>query len=95
MENDKKYHLQKSESSFLQGPRSRFKEFIFTLKVQYNFIKGFRKMHFIGPCVTVFGSARFSPDSIHYQNAEKIGSALSKLGFTSYDRRWSWNNGSR
>lgn len=82
MENDKKYILQKSESPFLQGPRSRFKEFIFTLKVQYNFIKGFRKMHFIGPCVTVFGSARFTPDSKHYQNAEKIGAELSKLGFT-------------
>ncbi len=77
-----KFHLEKSESQFLQGPRSRFKEFIFTLKVQYNFIKAFRKMHFIGPCVTIFGSARFTPDSKHYQNAEKIGAALSKLGFT-------------
>lgn len=83
MENQQnKFHLQKSESRFLQGPRSRFKEFIFTLKVQYNFISAFRKMHFIGPCVTVFGSARFPPDSKHYQNAEKIGAALSKLGFT-------------
>ncbi len=82
MKNNIKYHLQRSESPFLRGPRSRFKEFIFTLKVQYNFIKGFRKMHFIGPCVTVFGSARFTPDSKHYQNAEKIGAELSKLGFT-------------
>jgi len=77
-----KFHLQKSESRFLQGPRSRFKEFLFTLKVQYNFIKAFRKMHFIGPCVTIFGSARFLSDSKHYQNAEKIGAALSNLGFT-------------
>ncbi|MGO3183574.1 MAG: TIGR00730 family Rossman fold protein [Aequorivita sp.] len=82
MKKKTRYHLQKSESKFLQGPRSRFKELIFTFKVQYNFIKGFRKMHFIGPCVTVFGSARFSSDSTHYQNAEKIGAALSKLGFT-------------
>ncbi len=82
MENTPKYHLQKTESPFLKGPRSRFKEFIFTLKVQYNFIKGFRKMHFIGPCVTVYGSARFEPDSEHYKNAEKIGAELSKLGFT-------------
>ncbi len=82
MENNTKYHLQKSESPFLRGPRSRFKELFFTFKVQYNFIKGFRKMHFIGPCVTVFGSARFTPDSKHYQNAEKIGAELSKLGFT-------------
>lgn len=82
MENKIKYHLQKTESSFLKGPRSRFKELFFTFKVQYNFIKGFRKMHFIGPCVTVYGSARFEPDSEHYKNAEKIGAELSKLGFT-------------
>ncbi len=82
MENKIKYHLQKTESPFLKGPRSRFKELFFTFKVQYNFIKGFRKMHFIGPCVTVYGSARFEPDSEHYKNAEKIGAELSKLGFT-------------
>ncbi len=82
MQDPIKYHLKKSESPFLQGPLSRFKELIFTFKVQYNFIKGFRKMHFIGPCVTVFGSARFTPESKHYQNAERIGAELSKLGFT-------------
>ncbi len=78
----KKYHLQKSESQFLDGPRSRFNEFLFTLRVMSSFIKGFRKMHFIGPCVTIYGSARFTPDSIHYQNAQQIGADLSKLGFT-------------
>ncbi|WP_432410117.1 TIGR00730 family Rossman fold protein [Rasiella sp. SM2506] len=77
-----KFHLQKSESRFLQGSRSRLKEFVFTLKVQYNFIKAFRRMHFIGPCVTIFGSARFKRDSEHYKNAQKIGAALSRLGFT-------------
>lgn len=82
MEKEPKYHLQTSESRFLQGPRSRFKEFVFLLKVQINFIKAFQKMHFIGPCITVFGSARFTPDSKHYHNAEKIGAALSNLGFT-------------
>ncbi|MCG2420137.1 TIGR00730 family Rossman fold protein [Aequorivita sp. F47161] len=82
MENTPKYHLQNTESPFLKGPRSRLKELWFTFKVQYNFIKGFRKMHFIGSCVTVYGSARFTPDSEHYRNAEKIGAELSKLGFT-------------
>ncbi len=82
MDKKPKYHLQRTESPFLKGPRSRLKELWFTFKVQYNFIKGFRKMHFIGPCVTVYGSARFEPDSAHYKNAEKIGAELSKLGFT-------------
>jgi len=39
-------------------------------------------MHFVGPCVTVFGSARFTKESLHYKNAEKIGAELSKMGFT-------------
>lgn len=82
MKSEKKYHLQRSESPFLRGPRSRLRELLFTFKVQYHFIQGFRKMHFIGPCVTIYGSARFLPGSKHYQNAEKIGAELSMLGFT-------------
>ena len=76
------YRLSKDESLFVQGPLSRIKELIFTFKVQYNFIKAFRKLHFIGPCVTVFGSARFGSESKHYKNAEKIGAQLAQLGFT-------------
>ncbi|MDX1829007.1 MAG: TIGR00730 family Rossman fold protein [Lutibacter sp.] len=70
------------EHSFLQGPRDRLKEFFFTIKVQYHFIKAFRKLHFIGPCVTVFGSARFEENNFFYKKAEEVGKALSKLGFT-------------
>jgi len=82
MENQKKYVLSRNESLFVRGPLSRFKELLFSFKVQFSFIAAFRKMHFIGPCVTVFGSARFTEDSTHYKNAEKIGAALAKLGFT-------------
>ena len=82
MENQPKFRLSKSESTFIRKPLSRFKNLLFTFKVQYNFIKAFRKMHFIGPCVTVFGSARFGPETNHYQDAERIGRELAKLGFT-------------
>lgn len=74
--------LQPEESKFLTGPRSRFSELFFTLRVLFSFIKGFRKMHFLGPCVTVFGFARFQPDNVYYQKAEKVGAALANLGFT-------------
>lgn len=70
------------ERLFLQGPRDRFKELLFTIKVQYNFIKAFRKLHFIGPCVTVFGSARFDKNHAYYKKAEEVGAAISKMGFT-------------
>jgi len=82
MENNNNHRLQTEESKFLRGPLSRFKELFFTFRVQFSFIKAFRKMHFIGPCVTVFGSARFEADNPYYQQAEKVGAALADLGFT-------------
>lgn len=71
-----------SERRFLEGPRSRTREFRFVLKVCWEFIKGFQKLHFVGPCVTVFGSARFKEDHPYYIKAMEMGAALSKLGFT-------------
>jgi uncharacterized protein (TIGR00730 family) len=71
-----------SERRFLAGPRPRKREFLFLLKVMREFINGFQKMHFIGPCVTVFGSARFKEDHIYYQKAKEVGKAVSDLGFT-------------
>ena len=56
MNTDKKIKLSKDESLFIRGPLSRFKELSFAFKVFFYFIKAFRKMHFIGPCVTVFVS---------------------------------------
>ncbi|MGB5701064.1 TIGR00730 family Rossman fold protein [Muriicola sp.] len=76
-----KYRLQPAEEVSLTGPSSRFKELLFTFRVQWSFIKGFRKMHFIGPCVTIFGSARFKSDNPYYKSAEEIGAAMVKLGF--------------
>ncbi len=70
------------EYSFLSGPRSRFRELYFTLEVLRNFVRGFRRMHFLGPCVTVFGSARTERTDTYYQTAEHIGEALAKMGFT-------------
>jgi hypothetical protein len=70
------------ERSFLQGPRSRLSELYFTAKVAWYFIQSFRKMHFLGPCVTVFGSARIGPNSPFYKQTEELGRALAKMGFT-------------
>jgi len=78
----KRKHLERSESRFLRGPRSRIAELFFAIRVLFSFISAFRKMHFIGPCVTVFGSARFDKDSEFYRQAEEVGGALAKLGFT-------------
>jgi uncharacterized protein (TIGR00730 family) len=70
------------ERLFLEGPRSRTQELVFMIKVLFEFIKGFRKFHFLGPCATVFGSARFTEDHPYYEMARRIGAELVHLGFT-------------
>jgi uncharacterized protein (TIGR00730 family) len=67
---------------FLEGPRSRFAEFFTLLRVLRDFLRGFRTLHFVGPCVTVFGSARIKPDDPHYELTRKMGAAIARLGFT-------------
>lgn len=70
------------ENLFLEGPRSRFRELLTVLRVMKEFIVGFRALHFVGPCVTVFGSARFRQEHQFYHQAREVGAALSRLGFT-------------
>ena len=72
----------KSEIQFLEGPQSRWKEFKFTVNVLLEFIKGFRTLHFVGPCVSIFGSARFAEDHPSYQQAQALAGEVAKLGFT-------------
>lgn len=71
-----------TEIEFLEGPKSRWTDFKFAFKVFQEFIKGFRTLHFVGPCVTVFGSARFTEENKYYQDARKLGAGLAQLGFT-------------
>src|SRR5438552_2595985 len=47
-----------------------------------DFLRGFRTLHFVGPCVTVFGSARIRPEDPNYELARKMGAAIARLGFT-------------
>jgi uncharacterized protein (TIGR00730 family) len=67
---------------FLEGPRSRFEEFFTLLRVMRDFLRGFRTLHFVGPCVTIFGSARIKPGDPRYELARKMGAAIARLGFT-------------
>lgn len=79
--NTRHVNYSQSERRFLVGPRSRRRELLFSFKVLWEFLKGFRAFHFLGPCVTVFGSARFDKNHAYYKKAEEIGSRLSGLGF--------------
>ncbi len=70
------------EGWFLSGPRSRFEELERTFKIAWEFVQGFRRLHFVGPCVTVFGSARFGEDHRYYALARELGARLATMGFT-------------
>ena len=72
----------KTEIHFLEGPQSRWSDFKYSVSVFFEFIKGFRALHFIGPCVTVFGSARFKEDHLYYTQARELSGEIAKLGFT-------------
>ncbi len=74
--------MTKSEIKFLEGPQNRWKDFKFAFSVLMEFIKGFRSLHFAGPCVTIFGSARFKEDHIYYKQTVIIAGEIAKLGFT-------------
>ncbi len=50
-------------------------------KIMSEFVEGFEKMAKIGPCVSVFGSARTKPDNKYYQLAEEISEKLTREGY--------------
>ena len=70
------------EQVFLEGPQPRAHEFWRVLRIAREFIMGFRALHFVGPCVSVFGSARFLENHPHYVLARQMGARLSQMGFT-------------
>jgi uncharacterized protein (TIGR00730 family) len=79
-------HIEKvipaQESIYLEGAKPRVNELLFGWSVFIQFIKGFRALHFVGPCITVFGSARFKEDHHYYKAAEEIGKHIAITGFT-------------
>jgi uncharacterized protein (TIGR00730 family) len=76
------YACDESDRRMLEGPRSRTGEFLTLLRVMRDFLRGFRVLHFVGPCVTMFGSARTRADDPHYQLARRMGAEVVRLGFT-------------
>jgi hypothetical protein len=50
-------------------------------KIMSEFVNGYETMARIGPCVSIFGSARTKPDNKYYLLAEKIAYKISKAGY--------------
>ncbi len=70
------------EKHFLEGPRERRFELARAVRIFLEFMRGFRALHFSGPCVTVFGSARFPESHRYYELARQTGYELARAGFT-------------
>jgi len=70
------------ERTFLRGPRSRLTELARVIRISGELIRGFRRLHFVDPCVTVFGSARFEPDHRYYALGQEMGGRIAQLGLT-------------
>lgn len=52
-----------------------------TFKIMAEFVEGFEKMAKIGPCVSIFGSARTSPDHLHYKLAVQTSKLIAEAGY--------------
>ena len=70
------------EQQMLAGPESRWTEIRRALRIMGEYVRGFRALHFMGPAVTVFGSARFGEEHRYYALARTMGRRLGESGFT-------------
>src|SRR5580704_11259147 len=71
-----------AEYHLLKGPRPRATELVEAGRIFAECIRGFRQLHFVGPCATVFGSARFKDGHPYYALARELGGKLAQAGFT-------------
>ena len=74
-----KQSVDTAERQFLEGPRSRLAELWRALRIFGELIRGFRALHFLPPCVTVFGSARFAEDNPWYALARTTSAGLARI----------------
>ena len=63
-------------------------------KIVGEFVNGYEKLSRIGPCVSIFGSARTKPDHKYYKLAEEVASKIVESWVRCYHWRWARNYGS-
>jgi uncharacterized protein (TIGR00730 family) len=78
----KMFELELPDRTLLSGPSSRIKDLTTLFRICADMLRAFRVLHFVGPCVTIFGSARVAPGSRYYEMARQMGQESSRLGFT-------------
>jgi hypothetical protein len=71
-----------TENGLLIGPGRRLAELRRAARFSIEFVRGFRALHFVGPCVTIFGSARFGEGHPYYALARATARSVGRAGFT-------------
>ena len=69
------------DAEFLANPRSRWRNLAILHRIATEMLRGMRRLHFVGAAVTVFGSARVTPETSTYEQARQLGRALGSAGF--------------
>jgi uncharacterized protein (TIGR00730 family) len=70
------------EERLLAGIRSGPSDLLDALRIFTEFLRGTRALRGVGPCVTVFGSARFEASHPYYDLARRMGARLAEAGLT-------------
>ena len=72
---------QAHDRDFLMQTRTLAAEKARLKRIQAEFLRGFQRLHKLGPAVTVFGSARFNEGHRYYKLAVEVGRELARAGF--------------
>ena len=73
--------VEDAEKMFLSAGRNRGADLESAVRLFLEFLKGFEALDLQGPCVTVFGSARFTAGHPYYETARELGAALARAGY--------------
>ena len=73
--------VEDAEKLFLASGRNRGADLESAVRLFLEFLKGFEALDLQGPCVTVFGSARFAEGHPYYETARQLGAALARAGY--------------
>lgn len=77
---------EKEENNWKNGAPEKFEkdnsqDLWSVFKIMGEFVEGYDKMFQVGPCISIFGSARLQPGSKYYEMAVKTAEFISKKGF--------------
>ena len=72
----------KNDEFLLEAKTSLYKDFFRLVRITWEIMRGFISFRKYGPCVTVYGSARFKGENGFYQETVVLGKELVQAGFT-------------